>query len=90
MTLLRLFHFSGAPGLLLIGLLLAGCKGMPTPDERAARQARSLYGLIYPERHLQERLYSFLPLLAKHGPELTAQVYEALDVGCADHRILVV
>jgi bacillithiol biosynthesis cysteine-adding enzyme BshC len=59
-------------------------------DERAARQARSLYGLIYPERHLQERLYSYLPLLAKHGPELTAQVYEALALGCADHRILVV
>jgi bacillithiol biosynthesis cysteine-adding enzyme BshC len=59
-------------------------------DERAARDARSLYGLIYPERHLQERLHSFLPLMAKHGPELIGQVYEAIELGCADHRILVV
>jgi bacillithiol biosynthesis cysteine-adding enzyme BshC len=59
-------------------------------DERAAHTARSLYGLIYPERHLQERLHSFLPLLAKHGPELTGQVYEALDPGAVEHRILVV
>jgi len=59
-------------------------------DQRAAHDARSLYGLIYPERHLQERLYSFLPLLAKHGPELPRQIYEAIELGCADHRILVV
>ncbi len=36
-------------------------------DERAERDAASLSGLIYPERHLQERLYSILPFLAKHG-----------------------
>ncbi|HUA61267.1 MAG TPA: bacillithiol biosynthesis cysteine-adding enzyme BshC [Verrucomicrobiae bacterium] len=59
-------------------------------DERAARDARSLFGLIYPERHLQERLHSFLPLLAKHGAELVDQVYQAIELGCADHRILVV
>ena len=34
------------------------------------RDAASLYGLIFPERHLQERLYSILPFLAKHGPDL--------------------
>jgi len=59
-------------------------------DERATNDARSLYGLIYPERHLQERLYSFLALAAKHGPELIGQVYEAIEPGCADHRVLVV
>ena len=59
-------------------------------DQRAALDARSLYGLIYPERHLQERLHSFLSLLAKHGPELTGQVYEAIELGCTDHRIIVV
>ena len=59
-------------------------------DARAARDATSLYGLIYPERHLQERLYSFLPFLAKHGPELIDQVYDSIELDCADHRILVV
>jgi bacillithiol biosynthesis cysteine-adding enzyme BshC len=59
-------------------------------DARAARQAASLCGLIYPERHLQERLYSILPFLARHGLDLIGQIYESLDLECADHRILVV
>ncbi len=59
-------------------------------DERAARDAASIYGLIYPERHLQERLYSFLPLLAKHGMELTDRVYEEIQLDCPDHRLMVV
>ncbi len=47
----------------------------------AARDAASLYGLIFPERHLQERLYSILPFLAKHGLELIDQIYEAIRAG---------
>lgn len=59
-------------------------------DERAARDASSIYGLIYPERHLQERLYSFLPFLAKHGFDLTDQVYAEIQLDCPDHRLMVV
>jgi bacillithiol biosynthesis cysteine-adding enzyme BshC len=59
-------------------------------DERAARDASSINGLIYPEKHLQERLYSFLPLLAKHGLELTHQIYEEIQLDCPDHRLMVV
>ncbi len=59
-------------------------------DQRAARDAASLSGLIYPERHLQERLYSFLPFLAKHGFELTAHIYDAIQLDCPDHRLMVV
>ena len=59
-------------------------------DERAARDARSLNGLIYPERHLQERVYSFLALLAKHGTGLTGQVYEAIEPCGGEHGVLVV
>ena len=55
-----------------------------------AREAASLYGLIYPERHLQERLYSFLPFLAKHGLDLTSQIYDAIQLDCPDHRLMVV
>ena len=58
-------------------------------DEYAARDAASLYGLIYPERHLQERLYSILPFLARHGLDLTARIHEAIELDCPDHRILV-
>ncbi|MFY9724531.1 MAG: bacillithiol biosynthesis BshC, partial [Bryobacteraceae bacterium] len=59
-------------------------------DERASRDAASLYGLIYPERHLQERLYSILPFVAKHGFELVDRLYESIELDSPDHRLLVV
>ena len=59
-------------------------------DSRATADARSLYGLIYPERHLQERLYSILPLLARHGWELIDHLYESVQLDCPDHRLMVV
>jgi bacillithiol biosynthesis cysteine-adding enzyme BshC len=59
-------------------------------EERAARDADSLYGLIYPERHLQERLYSILPIIARHGLDLIPAIYEAIELDCPDHRLMVV
>lgn len=59
-------------------------------DQRAERDAASLYGLIYPERHLQERLYSILPFLAKHGPGLIGQIHDGIQLDCVDHRLMVV
>jgi uncharacterized protein YllA (UPF0747 family) len=59
-------------------------------DEHAARDAASLYGLIYPERHLQERLYSMVPFLAQHGLDLTSTIYQAIELECSDHRLLVI
>ncbi len=59
-------------------------------DEHAARDAASLYGLIYPERHLQERLYSMLPFLAQHGLDLTSTIYQAIELECSDHRLMVI
>jgi bacillithiol biosynthesis cysteine-adding enzyme BshC len=59
-------------------------------DERATRDAASLYGLIYPERSLQERLYSMLPLMAQHGPDLVQTIHGAIELDCPDHRVMVV
>jgi bacillithiol biosynthesis cysteine-adding enzyme BshC len=59
-------------------------------NDRARGDAASLYGLIFPERHLQERLYSILPFLAKHGLDLVEQIYEAIELDCPDHRMMVV
>jgi bacillithiol biosynthesis cysteine-adding enzyme BshC len=59
-------------------------------SDRAMRDAASLYGLMYPERHLQERLYSIVPLLAKHGLELIGQIHQAIQLDCPDHRLMVV
>jgi bacillithiol biosynthesis cysteine-adding enzyme BshC len=57
-------------------------------DARAAREAASLYGLVYPERTLQERVYSILPFLAKHGLGVVGNVYEAIQLDCPDHRLM--
>jgi bacillithiol biosynthesis cysteine-adding enzyme BshC len=59
-------------------------------DQQAQRDAASLHGLVFPENHLQERLYSFIPLLAKFGPDLVAQVYEHVKTECPDHQFAVV
>lgn len=58
-------------------------------DARASDHARYLYNLIYPERHLQERLYSILPFLARNGPDFATHLYESVNIDCPDHRLLV-
>ncbi|MBZ5723716.1 MAG: bacillithiol biosynthesis cysteine-adding enzyme BshC [Acidobacteriia bacterium] len=59
-------------------------------DARATQDARSLYGLVYPEGHLQERLYSILPFVARHGLDLVGKIYEAIQLDCPDHGVLVI
>jgi bacillithiol biosynthesis cysteine-adding enzyme BshC len=57
-------------------------------DEQAARDAQALSGLVYPERHLQERLYSIVPFLAKFGPGLIGELYDQVHVECPDHQFV--
>ncbi len=59
-------------------------------DERAVRDARSLNGLVFPEKHLQERFYSIVPFLAKFGPGLVDEIYGAVRLECPDHQFLVI
>jgi bacillithiol biosynthesis cysteine-adding enzyme BshC len=59
-------------------------------DTRVAHDAAYLSGLVYPHRHLQERLYSILPFLAKHGTGLIDDLYECLSLECPDHQLAVV
>jgi bacillithiol biosynthesis cysteine-adding enzyme BshC len=61
-----------------------------TRDEMARRNAASLSGLLYPHKHLQERFYSILPLLAQHGPDLASQMYHHVQLDCPDHQLVVV
>ena len=58
-------------------------------DVRAARDADYLSSLVFPQRHLQERLYSILPFLAKHGIGLIDDLYDCLNVDCPDHQLAV-
>jgi len=59
-------------------------------NQRAASDAAALFALVYPERHLQERFYSVLPFLARHGLDLIDRIHEAIQLECADHRLMVV
>jgi bacillithiol biosynthesis cysteine-adding enzyme BshC len=59
-------------------------------DERASSDTSYLYGLVYPNKHLQERLYSIVPFLAKHGLDLIDRIYENIQLDCPDHRLLTV
>ena len=58
-------------------------------DAQAASDAKSLSGLVFPEKHLQERLYSIVPFLAKFGPGLIGDIYAKVETGNPDHRLLV-
>jgi bacillithiol biosynthesis cysteine-adding enzyme BshC len=57
-------------------------------DEEARADAAYLYGTLYPEKHLQERLYSILPFLAQHGPDLLDRLYAQVHLDCPDHVLL--
>ena len=61
---------------------------MMARDEQAARDAHALYSLVFPERHLQERLYSIVPFLAKFGPGLIRELYDQVHVECPDHQFV--
>lgn len=56
-------------------------------DERASSDAAYLIDLVYPHRHLQERFYSIVPFLAKHGLDLPQRIYEQAQLACPDHMI---
>jgi bacillithiol biosynthesis cysteine-adding enzyme BshC len=59
-------------------------------DEQATRDTRSLNGLAFPEKHLQERFYSIVPFLAKFGPGLVDELYSAVKIECPDHQFVIV
>jgi uncharacterized protein YllA (UPF0747 family) len=59
-------------------------------SERVDAGTARLVGLIYPHRHLQERFYSILPLLAQHGLGLIETIYQNVDLDSRDHRVLTI
>ncbi len=57
-------------------------------DQRARDGAAYLFNLIHPEKHLQERLYSILPFLARHGTGLIDRLFAHVRLDCPDHIVL--
>jgi bacillithiol biosynthesis cysteine-adding enzyme BshC len=58
-------------------------------NERARSDAAYLANLIFPEKTLQERLYSVLPFLGRHGLGLIDRFHECIRFDCPDHQVLV-
>lgn len=64
--------------------------GILARDAQATADAAYLSGLVYPETHLQERLYSIVPFIAKFGPGLISELHDSINVECPDHQFAVV
>ena len=43
---------------------------------------------LYPNNHLQERVFNITPLLMKYGYGLMEQLYQAIDIDSYDHQII--
>ena len=43
---------------------------------------------LYPNNHLQERVFNITPLLLKYGYGLMEQLYQAIDIDSYDHQII--
>jgi len=56
-------------------------------DRYAEKDAAYLSNLVYPKRHLQERMYSIIPFLAKHGLDLPQRLYAEMQLACPDHMV---
>jgi bacillithiol biosynthesis cysteine-adding enzyme BshC len=60
-------------------------------NERAGADAGYMSGLIFPDRHQQERYYSILPFMARHGVgDLMETLYAHVRLECPDHQVLLV
>ena len=59
-------------------------------DARAGQDAAHLSSLLYPHKHLQERLYSILPFVAKHGFDLIDRIEEHTCIDCVDHHVMAI
>jgi len=57
-------------------------------SERAGEDASYMFNVLYPQKHLQERFYTILPFLARHGLDLVGRLYENIHIDCPDHHLL--
>jgi bacillithiol synthase len=56
----------------------------------AASSAAAVESLLYPNKHLQERYYSILPFVARHGMDLIGTLRENSRLDCPDHIVLTI
>jgi len=57
-------------------------------DEAALRQLQRALDQLYPEKALQERHINITSLLARHGSYVMEWIYNAINLGSAEHHIV--
>jgi len=58
-------------------------------SDQVEKDAVRLENNLYPEKMLQERLYSGISLLARFGLPLLDQLYEQIPLDSGDHQVVV-
>lgn len=64
-----------------------GARAAMQRTAHATEDADYLINMIYPHGHLQERLYTILPFLARHGLDLISRLASESQLDCPDHMI---
>lgn len=57
-------------------------------DETMGQQIERLFAVLYPNKNLQEREINVSYFLARYGYELIDRLYEEVEVGCRDHKLI--
>jgi uncharacterized protein YllA (UPF0747 family) len=57
-------------------------------DETIYRQVERAYATLLPDKNLQERELNVHYLLARYGPSLMRDIYEAVEIGYSNHKLL--
>jgi len=57
-------------------------------DEGAKQQIERLFAVLYPNKNLQEREINVAYFLARYGYELIDRIYDEVDVGVHDHKLV--
>ncbi|HWP45213.1 MAG TPA: bacillithiol biosynthesis cysteine-adding enzyme BshC [Blastocatellia bacterium] len=59
-------------------------------EETAYRQVERAYTTLLPDKNLQERELNIYYFLSRYGPSLINELYEAVEIGYSNHRLLYV
>jgi uncharacterized protein YllA (UPF0747 family) len=57
-------------------------------DETTRQQIERLFAALYPNKNLQEREVNVFYFLARYGYELIDRIYEEVEVGLHDHKLI--
>jgi bacillithiol biosynthesis cysteine-adding enzyme BshC len=57
-------------------------------DETTKQQIERLFAVLYPNKNLQEREINIAYFLARYGYELIDRIYDEVDVGFHDHKLI--